>query len=265
MLKLGLKLWSTNTDAYLYEAKRLYAEGVFDYLELFVVPGSIDRLAMWQSFDIPFVIHHAHSATGFNPALKDTFVANEQIAEETRGYVNALNPRCVIFHGGTNGAIEESARQLVYFTRNYFAGQTVVVENKPFKPLPNRMGITECRGSNVAELDFLVDRLKCGVCLDFGHAVASANTQRINPYAFIETLQNRFHPVMYHLSDFVDMASEVDAHPHLGAGNLDIRRIVRTILPSSAMVSIETTKDSRNNLEDFAGDCRFLREISGVP
>jgi hypothetical protein len=34
MLKVGLKLWSTNTDHYLREAKRLYAEGVFDYNEV---------------------------------------------------------------------------------------------------------------------------------------------------------------------------------------------------------------------------------------
>ena len=51
--KKGLKLWSINTDAYYNEAKRLYAEGVFDYIELYVVPNSLDTLAKWKELHYP--------------------------------------------------------------------------------------------------------------------------------------------------------------------------------------------------------------------
>lgn len=258
-MKLGLKLWSTNTDAYLREAKRLYADGVFDYLELFVVPGSLDQLPQWREFDVPYVIHHAHSAVGFNPANSEAFAGNEKIAAETCLYADALKPRHIIFHAGTNGALSEAARQLAYFKEKYFLGLDILIENKPLRPLPNVQGVSECRGSNVEELSALIDSLHCGFCLDFGHAVAAANSQHLNPYDFIQTLQNRFHPSMYHLSDFTDMTSELDAHPHLGTGQLDIPRLIRDILPSEAIVSIETVKDAQDNLEDFCRDVEVLR------
>jgi len=260
-MKIGLKLWSTNTGAYLREAKRLYAEGVFDYLELFVVPGTLDKIPCWQAFDVPYVIHHAHSAVGFNPADVATFPVNEKIVAETRQYVDALDPEFIIFHAGTNGAISESARQLAYFKDKYFPARHILVENKPFRPLPNVQGVTECRGSNVEELTSLIDALHCGFCLDFGHAVAAANSQHLDPYAFIKTLQDHFLPSMYHLSDFTDMASEFDAHPHLGMGNLDIARLVRDVLPLNTMVSIETVKDVRHKLDDFGRDAQYLRGI----
>ena len=48
MHKTGLKLWSINTDFYYDEAIRLYREGVFDYIELYVVPDSLDTLSKWR-------------------------------------------------------------------------------------------------------------------------------------------------------------------------------------------------------------------------
>lgn len=45
MNKLGLKLWSTNTDYYLKAAEKLYKEGYFDYIELYVVPNTVSTLA----------------------------------------------------------------------------------------------------------------------------------------------------------------------------------------------------------------------------
>ena len=260
-MRVGLKLWSVNTGLYLHEAKRLYADKVFDYIELFVVPDSLDRIPLWQDVEIPFVLHHAHSAAGFNPANAKDFAANERIAAQTRDYVQALNPKYIIFHGGTNGTPQEAARQLEYFREKYFSAQDVIVENKPFRPLQNKFGFTECRGSNIAELDTIINRVQCGMCLDFGHAVSSANSQHIYPYAFIRQLQDHFKPKMYHLSDVSDMTSEFDAHPHLGTGHLDIARIEKEILPPDAMVSIETVKDSKENLNDFQRDVEWLRRL----
>ncbi len=39
-MKYGLKLWSTN-DYYISEAIRLYKEGFYNYIELFIVPDSL--------------------------------------------------------------------------------------------------------------------------------------------------------------------------------------------------------------------------------
>ena len=45
MYKKGLKLWSVNTDYYYDEAIRLYSEGVFDYIELYVVPDTLEKIS----------------------------------------------------------------------------------------------------------------------------------------------------------------------------------------------------------------------------
>ena len=49
MYKLGLKLWSINTGFYYEEAKKLYAQGIFDYIELYVVPDTLDTLPKWKN------------------------------------------------------------------------------------------------------------------------------------------------------------------------------------------------------------------------
>ena len=60
--KLGLKLWSTNTDCYYKEAKRLYNEGRFDYIELYVVPDSLDEIKIGRKskFLLLFIVHILH-------------------------------------------------------------------------------------------------------------------------------------------------------------------------------------------------------------
>ena len=48
MYKRGLKLWSVNTDYYYNEAIRLYNEGIYDYIELYIVPDTLDTLPKWK-------------------------------------------------------------------------------------------------------------------------------------------------------------------------------------------------------------------------
>ena len=68
MYKIGLKLWSINTDYYYDEAIRLYNDGVYDYIELYVVPNMTDTIEKWKKLDIPFIFHCPHFAHGFNLA-----------------------------------------------------------------------------------------------------------------------------------------------------------------------------------------------------
>ena len=57
MYKIGLKLWSINTDYYLKEAERLFNDNLYDYIELYVVPDTLDTLEQWHRLNIPFIIH----------------------------------------------------------------------------------------------------------------------------------------------------------------------------------------------------------------
>ena len=257
MFKIGLKLWSANSDVYLREAERLFAEGVFSYIELFVVPDTTDTFKAWRRLHeekgVPFVIHNAHAAKGFNLADRTAEVRNREIYGQTKRFVDALEARHVIFHGGVDGTIEETARQLKALEE-----PRALLENKPAVPLPNKAGVKSCRGATIDEIGYVLAETGCGFCLDVGHAVCAASSQRLEPYAYVSELIRLFSPAMFHLSDVADMSSPYDGHPHLGTGALDIPRLKRTIFPPDAAISIETVKDSPADLDDFIKDARYI-------
>lgn len=256
MRKIGLKLWSCNTGNYLYEAEKLHDEGMYEYIELYIVPETMDTVHAWQRLKIPFILHNAHFQHGFNLAKKDCERHNQRIYRQTAIFADALKAETIIFHCGVDGEPCETARQLASFKE-----KRAIVENKPFIALPNKMGGFYCRGSTTEELDLIIGETGCGFCLDFGHAVCSAVSQTIEPYAFIAELV-RLAPAMFHLSDVHDMNSPYDAHPHLGAGELDLEKIIKEFIPENGIVSLETNKDSAENLDDFRRDAYIFRKIS---
>lgn len=255
MYKIGLKLWSINTDFYLKEAEKLYAQNVYDYIELYVVPETLETLPLWKRLDIPFIIHNPHFAHGFNLAKKEKEESNIRIYHQVKKFADELNAKHIIFHGGIDGNAEETAAQLARFNE-----PRALIENKPFIALPNRMGGNFCRGATYDELKTIIDTANCGFCFDIGHAICSANSQGKEPYAFLQELMS-LKPAMFHLSDVTDMMSPYDAHPHLGTGQLDIVRLKREIFPADAVISVETNKDSKENLDDFEKDTLWLKNL----
>ena len=97
MYRIGLKLWSTNTGPLADAAVRLFEEGVFAYIELFAVPDSSETLPAWTRLHaesgIPFVIHNAHTAQGFNLAKREMESRNREIAAETRAFAATMTLR----------------------------------------------------------------------------------------------------------------------------------------------------------------------------
>lgn len=250
--KLGLKLWSTNTDCYYKEAKRLYNEGRFDYIELYVVPDSLDEIKNWKKIEIPFIIHCPHFAHGFNLAKKEKKNSNRKIFDEVQKYADALKVQYIVIHGGIDGNVEETASQLVSFCE-----PRSLIENKPMVALPNKMGGKFCRGYNIEEIKLIKSVANCGFCLDFGHAICSANSQNKEVYSYCEEFLS-LKPQMFHLTDNKDITSPFDSHLHLGDGQLDLDRIKR-LLPKDALVTLETVKNSKENLDDFIGDTKCIR------
>ncbi len=255
MYKKGLKLWSINTDYYYDEAIRIYNEGVFDYIELYVVPETINTLQKWKKLKIPFLIHCPHFAHGFNLAKKEKQESNRKIFEEVQQYADTLNAEYIVIHGGIDGDIRETAVQLALFNE-----PRALIENKPYVALPNRMKGEFCRGYNIAEIKAVQEISGCGFCLDFGHAICAANSLKQEPYSYIEQFL-KLNPQMYHLTDIEDMTSVYDSHPHLGTGELDIKRILKMI-PDNKYITVETVKNSKENLNDFVDDTIYLEGLS---
>lgn len=259
-MKLGLKVWSTNTDAYLHEARRLYAEGVYDYIELYAVPGSLAELPLWKALQselqIQFVIHAPHSVHGVNPADAAKRAANLTIFSEVRKFADELNADKIIVHGGWYPKVADPApaHQETSAQLQAYADSRILLENKPYLPVddtPRRL-----IGSTPAEVRGILAAVGCGFCLDVGHAISSANAHDADWRAwFADFLSLR--PAMFHLSD-LPCDSKIDQHLHFGTGSLPIRDILAH-LPSDARISIETKRNSATDLNDFQKDVEWLR------
>lgn len=254
-IQTGLKLWSVNTDCYLREARRLFAEGVYDYIELYVVPGTRETLREWQALkDIPYIIHCPHFAHGFNLALPEKESFNRTIFEDVQKFADALCAPHIIIHGGMNGTAEETARQLAALDE-----PRAILENKPQHVITEKGTSLFCRGAAPEEVAFICCATGCGFCLDFSHAVCSANSHGVPWEDYVRQFM-QLQPTVFHLSGIRDVTSELDSHGHIAADDEAVRRLLR-LIPQDSRVSVETEKNSRSNLEDFRADVTNLRRL----
>lgn len=250
MMKLGLKIWSIN-HSYVNIADDLYNQKVFDYIELYSVPGSLDSsLLNWEKLSIPFIIHAPHFKHGFNLSDKELAYRNTQMFDETRKFADSLHAEKIIVHPGINGNIDETVSQLVSFQ-----DQRILIENKPYYSIWDK---SICIGNSPTQIKYIIDNTHVGFCLDIAHAIYSANAQDINYFDYLSEFI-KLKPFMFHLSNG-DKNSVVDMHYHLNAGNLNIQKIIRMI-PKPAIITIETEKESDTNLDSFVADIRYLREL----
>ena len=253
MFKLCLKLWSINEN-YIEEAAKLYKQGLYQYIELYVVPDSLNMLEKWKTLEIPFIIHSTHFAHGFNLAKIEKESRNLEIYKEVKTFADELNAKYIIFHGGIGGNINETARQLKSFNE-----PRALIENKPRVVYPKLENGEYCKGYNIDEIKHVMNITGCGFCLDFGHALCSANSQKKEVYSYIEEFL-KLKPNMFHLSDIKDTTSEYDSHSHLGKGEFNIKRISEMLFVDD-MITVETIKESKTNLDDFVEDIKFINKV----
>ena len=253
-MQFGLKLGSRNTG-YTKDIISLYDAGYFQYIELFAVLESYDEtIEYWKQFSIPIIIHAPHSFAGMNLSLPEERENNKKKLRETFHFADALKSEFIIFHSGVNGAIEETITQL-----RPFIDSRCLIENKPAIGLNGE----KCLGSTPNEIELILNELRIGFCLDFGHAICSANTMKKDALDFINEFM-ALNPSMYHLSDG-EYTSELDSHAHYGKGTFPLKELLK-MLPQGAKVSDEARNDA--DLHDFASDCLFfmsnlyLRKVS---
>lgn len=252
MHKFGLKLWSTNTNFYYNQALELYQQGIFDYIELYIVPKTIDTLEKWKNINIPMDIHAPHFAHKMNLSKKEFIKSNFEKYNEVKTFADELNSDIIVFHGGSGGDYKETANQLAQFN-----DKRVLIENKPYETL-SFVNEPYYVGAKYEELKYIIDTVHCGFCLDIGHCICAANSFNFEPYSYIKKLAT-LNPVRIHLSD-IHINTTLDEHLNFGLGNLDINRVM-SILPKNINITIETNKTSKENLNDFISDVKFLKEI----
>lgn len=259
VFNIGLKLWSTNSN-YVQAASHLYDQGLYQYIELFSVPGSYQNFGtMWQPLvhsGVPFIIHAPHSATGLNLANGNARQKNRTLIEESLHYADALHARYVIFHLGVNGSVEEAAHQLrsVYDHR-------MLIENKPYFGIDHTdQQQSLCVGVSPEDIALAQELSGAGFCLDLAHAVYAANALCVEPFTMIKAFLLR-NPAMYHLSDG-NWEGFVDDHKNLGKGTFNLQQML-SLLPQPSWISLETAKNYQDRLDDFEEDVALFHSYAG--
>ncbi len=253
--QIGLKLHSTNTALIQY-VRALKNDGFFDYIELFIVPGSYkDTASVWTDINIPYILHAPHSYSGLNLSLEENEAANKSLIEEIEYFRIALQPEKIIFHPGINGSVVETIRQILIFKKNYSElFDLAVIENKPKTGLNGEV----CVGADPQEIALIIKETGIGFCLDIGHAIYYSAWA---DHAYEEVLDSflKLDPDIYHLSDG-SMDSRTDLHLNFGMGNFELNKILQKI-PSNSCITIETNRDMALNLKDYERDILYLRNL----
>ena len=250
-IRVGLKLWSVNTDL-IAHAEGLYRCGYFQYIELYSVPGTYDKVIdQWKKCPAPYVIHCAHSSHGFNLAKKDMRLKNQGILREAQRFADALKADAIILHGGNEGDIHEAIAQI-----KDFWDERMLIENKPKFGTNGRV----CIGWNVREIQKIRESAEVsGMVLDFAHAVCAANAAGQAPDEFIDGFFS-LKPSMFHLSDG-DRHSLTDKHRNFGHGNFEVKKWILKI-PAGSRLALETPMGSGPGLDYFKNDVAYLNDLS---
>lgn len=247
--RLGLKLFSSNIDL-LPQVLVLWGAGLFNYIELYAIPGTHKKTCKgWQQSRIPFVIHAPHSFHGVNLAMASCRKDNLSILTETLKFSDDLAADKIIVHGGHSGSLEETITQVASLRDD-----RIFLENKPKVGLHDEL----CVGWSPEE--FLLARQSdvfAGFVLDFGHATCAARSLQKEPMEMINEFQC-LGPQIFHLVDG-SRASEKDIHNNLGKGDFDLSRYALSV-PEKSWLTLETP---RKSLDDFVDDVVFLHKLIG--
>ena len=248
-VRIGLKLWSVNVDL-AANAEALFAAGVIDLIELYVVPGTLDTAPRWAALTVPYMMHCPHAAHGFNLAKAELRDANAVKFAEVERFADQLSASVIVTHGGNRGPLEEALSQAAAIN-----SPRMFIENKPMMSLTGGL----CLGHSPEQVgQFLTAGGARGFVLDFGHATCAANSVGVDPFDHIAGFTT-FAPQVFHIGDGY-RTSEKDNHLNFGDGDFDIPRLLERV-PDNATLTIETPTNLSLGLEDFRRNAEVLRAL----
>src|SRR3989344_5846956 len=163
-IKYGLKLWSSNYS-WFPEAVERFRQNEFDFIELYVVPGSFDRkqLQILHQAGIPV---HIHAPNEHLLNLGKEKAEHKLILNEVKQFVDLVNAKYIIIHPGIGNDGETILKNI-----KMIDDQRLVIENVPFASL---LGQEKLYGYTFERMKELLKETGSSFCLDFTHAIKSA-------------------------------------------------------------------------------------------
>lgn len=243
-MKFGLKLWSRNSDL-IGEAIHLIDRKIFDYIELFVVPGtSIDPFKV----DVPFIIHIPHQEFGVNIGDGSKKKYNLQKIRESISWADKLDAEYLILHAG-DGSMQDAKDLLREITDT-----RMLIENMPKVGLNGEKMI----GFSNDQINELIGNSDMGLCLDFGHAVKASLSLGLEYKEYIRGFL-RLKPKVFHMTDG-RLSKKMDEHLNIGEGDYDFGYFLDCVRKNkSRLMTVETPRSNSRSLQEDVRNVELLK------
>lgn len=246
MIKYGLKIWSINNESLFKEAIRLFENKKIDFVELYIVPGSLKPEILENLKNISTTLHAPHMEHGF-----DVFKLDDLNIEIWKNQViktaDFLNSKFIVVHAEVGDSKEIFLKNIkkIYDNR-------ILIENLP------KFGIEGdiCFCHSYEQLKFIKDS-GLNFCLDFSHAIMSAIGYNLDYKEFIEKLIFELNPIYFHICNG-KINTKKDEHGNLFEGDFDIKWIKKTLL------KLAEKKDIYLVFETPKGDIGLENDIKNI-
>ena len=245
MLKVGLKLWSINTDI-LDQAFNAVLNDVFQFIELTPIPET--EITPFINPDISYIIHMPPDKYGMNLADPSKNNLNNQFLNLCTDWADQLQARYIIFHPGfgAHDAVAEFLEDL--------NDERTLLENMP------RYGIHQ-----EDMVGYLPEKLgdlmagKFGFCFDFSHATKTAISIGVDFHQFLMDFLP-LKPKVIHISDS-HLDNDIDEHLNIGQGEYEWGFLADCILKcENPLITLETPRVP-GSLEPNIAEAEFIRNL----
>ncbi len=226
-MKVGVKLWSRDNED-------LERYSFADFIEVMAVPQT--SLEHFKSYNYEYTIHAPHSQLGVNIADSKREKKNTELIKWAVKAADELNAKIIVVHAGytTNrlnikNPLENMKKILarIYDERVHIENIFAVEEEKVGK------------GATPEQIRQIIAP-KLGFCLDFGHALISAEELGKNHKGFVKEFL-KLKPNYFHLAGTNAKAGE--DHLSLFKGSFDLKWIKEIIKKHDKPVCLETPMD----------------------
>jgi endonuclease IV len=249
--KIGMKIFSTNKASF-SKLRELYDKGMIDYVELSVIIGVYDEESLSVLKGVPIVFHSDNDANIVDggPEFEESLATLDKMS-------SFFDEKRVIFHTGLEKD-ENDIKALKAGLMKLKDRYDVILENVFKEPV---FGNRRLVAAKFEEFEEIVKETGAKCCLDFGHAICSANFYKEDPFDYIRKHLS-LGPCMFHISDG-HMSGVVDAHEHLFEGDFPLEKILG-FMPEGSLITLETPKEDFENLSDALPDIDKLRQLLGM-
>lgn len=250
---VGLKLWSTN-QCWFAEAASLYKSKKIDFIELYIAPTTTLQDDFSALAGVPITIHAPHENHDFNTsALSDTSV--HRFHDVVQPIADAVQASHIVVHAGvgtTEAGFTDGITQI--------ADARIIIENMPKLSLQHET----CFGHSLSEIQYIHTQRGFPICLDLGHAIKSACSQRISYEVFLDQIVATAQPFYFHLSDG-DSNSPIDDHLSLGTGNYNLAYLKSLILQQAQKQETRVVFEVPKNNRDLQQDVENIHFFKNYP